>query len=273
MAVWNKPPEQSPQEIARIQAQIDADPVVQAFRASGYRQPNDQWTRDPKSGRVLNPDQLRDYIRKKYGLPDGYDVSQQGQVVYTNETPWLKQATMAAAPVAIPMTLSAAGIGVPSVAGATGQAAQTAQGMSGTPGLDTGQGVNAGGWNPGSSPLADPNPNPFGGGISTPPLGGVRPPSAGGGDDLSSRLRDWFTDPRNIIGLAGMAGSLATRPNGGMSADQQAAQAQANRMAAITEARMRRVDPLHQAVTQLAFGRLPVSSRNGIALNNVPLPE
>jgi hypothetical protein len=42
--------------------------------------------------------------------------------------------------------------------------------------------------------------------------------------------------------------------------------------ARMTEARIRRTDPLHQAVTQLAFNRLPVSAREGIDRQNVPLP-
>lgn len=101
------------------------------------------------------------------------------------------------------------------------------------------------------------------------PLGGITPPR-----DLAGRVSEWFTDPRNLVGLASIVPSLiAARGGGGNSASTDAAMNQANRMSAITEARMRRVDPLHQAVTQLAFGRLPVSSRNGVNLTNVPLPE
>lgn len=41
---------------------------------------------------------------------------------------------------------------------------------------------------------------------------------------------------------------------------------------AMQQARYRRVDPLHEAVTQLAFSRLPTASRQGIEMPRVPLP-
>lgn len=74
-------------------------------------------------------------------------------------------------------------------------------------------------------------------------------------------LKDTFTDPSNLSGLAGVIASLA----GGMGGGNGQASADAQRLNQITEQRMRRVDPLHQAVTQLAWGRLPVNARQGIA--------
>lgn len=82
---------------------------------------------------------------------------------------------------------------------------------------------------------------------------------AGEAAGVGGRLRELFTDPDNLAGLAGVIAGLASG-NGG-----QAESEEARRMNAITEQRMRRVDPLHQAVTQLAWGRLPINARNGIA--------
>ena len=44
------------------------------------------------------------------------------------------------------------------------------------------------------------------------------------------------------------------------------------RIQAITEARMRRADPLHEVATQLAYQRAPIAAKSGIALPRVPLP-
>ena len=86
-----------------------------------------------------------------------------------------------------------------------------------------------------------------------------------GGSGILDRIKGFLTDPSNLVGLAGVVGGLS-RGGGGSSPDVQ-------RLNAITEQRMRRVDPLHQAITQLAWGRLPTSSRNGIAPpTNTPLP-
>lgn len=45
------------------------------------------------------------------------------------------------------------------------------------------------------------------------------------------------------------------------------------RYRAMSEARFRRTDPLHEAVSQLAFQRMPIQSRAGLSLPRVPLPE
>lgn len=79
-----------------------------------------------------------------------------------------------------------------------------------------------------------------------------------GGSGIWDRIKGMLTDPSNLAGLAGVVGGLSGGGGGGNSPDVQ-------KLNAITEQRMRRVDPLHQAVTQLAWGRLPTSSRQGIA--------
>src|SRR3990167_3965305 len=91
MGIWNKSQRADPAEIARIQAQIDADPLVQQFRAG------EGWARE-RGGRVSNPNQLSDYVRSRYQLPDGYAASNSGEVVYTNKTPFLQQAAWASLP-------------------------------------------------------------------------------------------------------------------------------------------------------------------------------
>ena len=94
---------------------------------------------------------------------------------------------------------------------------------------------------------------------------GARP----GGNGIAGELRDLFTNPSNMVDLVGIITALAAASRG--SNGQQSAESQ--RMQQMTEARMRRVDPLHQAVTQLAWGRLPTNARSGIAPpTNSPLP-
>lgn len=106
----------------------------------------------------------------------------------------------------------------------------------------------------------------------TVPLGGMLPGvnggGASGGGALDS-LKNFFTNPADLAGLAGVIAGLAGGNGGGGGESEEA-----KRLHQITEARMRRVDPLHQAVTQLAWGRLPINSRNGIAAPvPSPLPE
>jgi hypothetical protein len=103
-------------------------------------------------------------------------------------------------------------------------------------------------------------------------LGGVMPAATGAASGLGGRLLDNLLSPDGLLTAGAIAASLAGRGDGTNDATR-ATEEQARRLQAITEARMRRVDPLHEAVTQLAFGRLPVNSRNGIALPRVALPR
>ena len=112
------------------------------------------------------------------------------------------------------------------------------------------------------------------------PLGGVAAGTGAGagaatGSALAAgsgldRLKNALMSPQGIGTAASIASLLAS--GDGTSDQTRALEQQAARNAAITEARMRRTDPLHEAAVQLAFGRLPVSSRNGITLTRVPLP-
>lgn len=100
------------------------------------------------------------------------------------------------------------------------------------------------------------------------PNGGTNGDSVPGGAGALGELRKLFTDPSNLAGLASIIAALASGNGGGADSEE------ARRIQQITEARMRRVDPLHQAVTQLAWGRLPINARAGVtAPQPLPLPE
>jgi hypothetical protein len=107
-------------------------------------------------------------------------------------------------------------------------------------------------------------------------LGGIVPAAAGAaGSSVGRRLLDQLLSPEGLTTAGTIAATLATRGDWTSDATRDATRAseeQARRMQALTEARMRRVDPLHEAITQLAFSRLPVSSRQGFSLPRVALP-
>lgn len=88
---------------------------------------------------------------------------------------------------------------------------------------------------------------------------------------IVDRIKASLTDPSAYASLAPLIAGLATR--GGGSGAAGAGMDELRRIQAITEARMRRVDPLHQVATQLAFQRAPIRARQGIDLTNVTLPE
>ena len=243
MGKWKKSPQQDPATIARLQTAIDQryrDRIRQLHESAGQR--------SMAAGRSVGWDdvqgQIRQWLRQDgLTLPDGYDVDRDGRVVYTNKTPFLQQAAWAALPIA-------AVSGVEALLGLGGGAAPAA---SRTPG---GFGIPA---PPGGVPT----------GI-TPPPGSHRPPGwrlPGGGQ----------ITPQNLAALipALMAGRGGGNTFGSPEADAdflRKAYADAQHTQGLKEARFRRVDPLHEAVTQLAFSRMPTKSVEGIALPRVPLP-
>lgn len=93
--------------------------------------------------------------------------------------------------------------------------------------------------------------------------------AATGTTSIVDRIKQSLTDPRTYATLAPLLTSLATTGSGGGGS---AGSDELRRIQGITEARMRRVDPLHQVATQLAFQRAPIAAKQGIALTNVPLP-
>ncbi len=94
--------------------------------------------------------------------------------------------------------------------------------------------------------------------------------TAATGGGVAGGLKEFFTDPTNLAGIASVVGGLAGRNNNGQ---QEQDMEELKRLSRITEAQMRRTDPLHQVATNLAFGRMPTNYRQGVQLKDVPLPE
>ncbi len=97
-------------------------------------------------------------------------------------------------------------------------------------------------------------------------IGGISP------GDVSTKLGggilDYFKDPKNLLNLAPIIGALAANRggggnlNGGMGDDfLKNAYEDSKKRQAMIDTRYQRVDPLHQAITQLAMNRLPDSVR------------
>lgn len=88
------------------------------------------------------------------------------------------------------------------------------------------------------------------------------PPETKKPGGILPKIKNALTDPEKLVGLAGIITALigGTKGGGGGTSSEST-----ERLNAITEQRMKRVDPLHQAITQLAWGRLPVNSRQNIA--------
>lgn len=84
---------------------------------------------------------------------------------------------------------------------------------------------------------------------------------------FADKLKAGLSNPSNLASLAGLVTSLAGGSGGGGNGQTNADLARAQ---AITEARMRRVDPLHQAITNLAMSRLPTNMQRPVP--DVPLP-
>jgi len=104
---------------------------------------------------------------------------------------------------------------------------------------------------------------------NTAALGGVAPAAANALTSGGMSLKD-------LIEAAAKGAPLALSALGGLGGGGNGGNAQGmdemNRIARITEARMRRADPLHEAAVQLAFAGLPNYGREGITLPKVPLP-
>lgn len=111
----------------------------------------------------------------------------------------------------------------------------------------------------------------------SPALGAAAPAAAAAGPaasairhGLGDQLRDAFSDPSTYASLASVIAGLSGGSGGGSGADANADQLR--RINAISEAQMRRADPLHQVATNLAFSRLPINARQGVTMSNIPLP-
>lgn len=231
------------------------DPEVrrlsQAYAASGRHTPQSR-------GDVASPDVLafNRYIsqnRQRLGIPEGYepDPATGGQSLRkADDFGWDtigKEAAIGGAMVAAPFAMGALAGG----GGATlpNAAVPTSVGMNATPAAIASQGASA------AVPL---------GGLSVAPVAATTAATAGT-DALKKLL-----SVKGIAGLAPIIAALATKGNNGSAGIDTAA---LQRQQQISETQMRRADPLHQAVTQLAYQRMPVSARQGTSFNVLPLPQ
>lgn len=120
----------------------------------------------------------------------------------------------------------------------------------------------------------------------TAPLGTIAAGGAAGAGGIGSRLAGAgrgalqnLTSPEGMLSLAPLIASLASGGFGGGGGNDgnnneflERAYADAKRNNAMAETRYRRTDPLHQAVSQLAFDRMPISSRRNAPMLPIPLP-
>lgn len=159
-----------------------------------------------------------------------------------------------------PMVLGAAGIGP--LATASGGSASGASGAVG--------GTELGGWLPSQSMGASMSATPM-----YPTVAGASGAASGGSAALGGMMPAAAkTAGQGLVGgllnnapqLAGLVASLAGRGGGN---SQNSAETQ--RIQQITEARMRRADPLHQMAVQLAASRMPINVQRPVP--DVPLPE
>lgn len=254
MAIWNKPPQVDPATIASLQAKVDSDPMVQAFRA-GYGSPNDPWTR-VGGGRVKDPNQFSNYVKSILGssLPPGYDVSQSGQIVYTNETPLLKQVAIASLPVTVPTALGAifgggGGAGAAGAAGAAESGATTAvPSMPWTipAGFDASMGAAPAGFLAGAPALGSTEPGVMAG--TTLGANGVSG-LANGSSLLNSILTKYVP-----LGLAGLSAAKSFQTP---SANQDLQD-----IIGTAKSRVQQSEPLFQALNRMAMGGLPNWTKN-----------
>ena len=236
----------------RINQQLRADPQYVAFLRSigvntdGPLRLSDQQRR-----------QAQDWVRRYMGSIGGLEIDASGNLNnphgFTTELKQWGPVAAAAGGIAAPFV-------IPALAGLGGGSAAP---------LAT-SGMGAGEVSLASAPLgamgvptATAASAPLGAAGVAGAAGGAAA-AEGAGRGISGFLKDLAT-PENAAALTALIAGLK---NGGSSEQTE----EQKRINAITEARMRRSDPLHQVASNLAFGRLPVNYRQGVEMKNVPLP-
>ena len=97
------------------------------------------------------------------------------------------------------------------------------------------------------------------------PVGGLTVYGATGGGaaalSVADQLKKALTSPSGVANLAGLVASLAagSRSGGGSGEDVMGQSPQLQELMQMGTERVKRTDPLHQAVTQLAMSRLPTN--------------
>ena len=265
-------PRNEGQSLNQFNDQLRAHPEYQAFLRSIGANPNGALR---LSGAQRS--QAERFVRSKFpDLPGKFQIDPAGNVNTDHglSTAWSN-------PYFRYPLLAAGALGTAGALGAFGGAAGAA-GTGGGAGAGAGAGA-AGGVSAGVGALG-------GAGMPGGALYGAAPPSARGGlGGIFSKLGGGVTDAlfskQGAGALAAMIPALMAMKGGpfgggpdpnvtrGMDLTEKA-YADAQRLNAMKEARFRRVDPLHEAVTQLAFNRMPTTNgTNGINLTRVPLPE
>ncbi|MEY2873003.1 MAG: hypothetical protein RLZZ373_374 [Pseudomonadota bacterium] len=230
--------------------------LMQAAMAAGTAARGSQTAGQLQAWQALNR-----YVaanRQRLGIPNNYypDPKTQGQTLYDPNQNQLRDAAITGG------ALAAGGYGLGALLEGPTQAATSAS-------------QATGGLLPNTTPVPYsavslmPPTTPLGG-VAAAPAATTAAGAAGG--SALDRLRSSLTSPNGVAQLAALIPMLSMATSGGGGGNGQDA-GELDRIRAITEARMRRADPLHQVAVQLAYGRAPLSARQGIALNNVQLPE
>ena len=162
MGVFLKSQKISPDELDALQQKATSPEIAARVQALT----DNARAKSIASGRSIGWTDLPGQIKKIYQengieIPDGYDVDMEGQIVYTNKTPYLQQAAWASLPIAGPSAVKA-------LAGGGGPAPLTA--------------LEGGG---GTVPTTTA---PGGGGFLSKMLGGVKKFFGGRGGDVIGRV-------------------------------------------------------------------------------------
>ena len=241
-------------ETRALSQQIASDPRVKAWITQRY-------PRGTRGAAEIPADLLQSW---GYVIPDGYGVAVQGGAanVYNKFDKW---------DVILPAAAAAGG----------------AWGAAGAPGLASGAGGTASSAVPTTINAAGVPVNMSAGATAgMTPLGGLTPAQAAawgaagrtGTGAAPTGVLDILKNPKTWLSLAPIIGALATRgvnndgTGGAGNAFLQKAYDDAQANNALKETRFRRVDPLHQAVTQLAFNRLPDNATQGLSIDPMALP-
>lgn len=270
-----------------LSAQMNADPRVRQWVTSHF-------PRGTRGAAEVPADVLRSW---GYQIPEGHRVSVQGNRVSVYDTFDKWDAIIPGAAAGLGGYAAFSGALSPAAAGQGGAASQSASGVLpsasipnahlmtpaaiGSQNISAGVGPLSGLSFPGTPSYWDAIGQPPDGTLASRPISGVsRAPTTPGSQGVSQSVRpggmlpngrgtpgaasladsakDFFTNPKDLAGLAGVIMALAGGSGGSANSEG------AERLNRLTEQRMRRVDPLHQAVTQLAWGRLPISARQGV---------
>lgn len=250
MPTWNRARQLPPGALAQLQTAAnrpDIQAQIEALRSSAR-------SRSMATGQS-GWDGLQQQIRRIYEgagiqIPEGYDVDQDGQIVYTNETPWLRQAAIASLPIAVPSAIQALAGGGAAAAGSGASAGGGVPNLAGAAGLPGGAMYSAAASAPGAGGI--------GAGLGA--AAGVGGAGAAGGSSLLGRILTGLRD-YGPLGLAGINAVNQLRPGGpGGTTD---AERQLNEILGMARGRVEASEPLFQQLNTMARRQLPVYTREG----------